>query len=490
MTLLAECDIKSSVDATVESSHQYSVEAVVELPIASAQPSSVVGAIGTMSRVGRRCAWFHLTAPGAQTGLCEADLVVIERCVRAGIDAGIPLVGIIDAAGWDTTVPPAQSMGALHGWGRVARAFADASGMVPTVIIVNGPMLAGPSLLLGIADIVIMTATALAYVNDPETCARVTGTSELGDDALGGVHTHFTRSGVAHLCAIDLDDALSLTGDVLDHLPDNNTQPPLEHHAGDPIDRASHHAQATVPLDQRCAYDMHAVITDLVDDGNVTELQAGFGTCVITALGRLGGRPVGIVANQPASLAGALDIDGSQKAARFVRWCDSFGLSLVTLVDTPGFRPGKDQEWRGMIRHGAQLVFAYAEATVPRVCVIVRKAYGGAFIVMDCKTMGNDACFAWPSAQVAVMGAAGAVEILHRRELAAARNTRESETIRTQLITQYEEQFLSPRLAAERGYIDAVIEPDATRSAIIGALNALQAKREQLPRRRHANMPL
>jgi acetyl-CoA carboxylase carboxyltransferase component len=258
----------------------------------------------------------------------------------------------------------------------------------------------------------------------------------------------------------------------------------------DPPDRACQRAATAVPGDGRTSYDVRTVIGDLADDGSLLELRARFGTSIVTGLARVGGMPVGVVANQPGQLAGALDIEASQKAARFVRWCDAFNLPLVTLVDTPGFRPGRDQEWRGMIRHGAKLAFAYAEATVPRVCVVLRKAYGGAYIVMDCKSMGNDCALAWPTAEVAVMGAKSAVEILHRRELLAVDDDHEREVHRRKLEAEYEAIHLSPTVAAERGYIDAVIEPADTRRAVAGALAALAAKREQLPRRRHENIPL
>ena len=226
---------------------------------------------------------------------------------------------------------------------------------------------------------------------------------------------------------------------------------------------------------------MREVVADVVDEGAFLELRAQFAPNLVTGLARLDGRAVGVVANQPRHLAGTLDINASQKGARFVQWCDAFGLPLVTLVDTPGFQPGRDLEWRGMIRHGAQLVHAYAAATVPRLCVVLRKAYGGAYIVMDSKGMGNDLCLAWPSAQVAVMGAQGAVQILHRRE--------DAET-RSRLQEEYEEQYLNPYMAAERGFVDEVIDPAESRRAVAGALRLLATKRERLPTRKHGNGPL
>jgi acetyl-CoA carboxylase carboxyltransferase component len=413
----------------------------------------------------------------------------MARAVAAGVEAGVPIVGIVDGLGAAAASDPA-GLAALCGWGAVAHSFAEASGLVPTVLVVDGPCLAGMALLLGLADVVILTRRATAYVNDPAAAATMTGTMALDAAALGGTGVHASQSGVASLVAGDLDEALALAGDVLAHLPPNNGEHPPHLPTPDPVERGCAAAAAAVPADGRRAYDVRNVIVDIADGGEMVELRAGFGTSLVTALARVGGVPVGVVANQPNRLAGALDIEASQKAARFVRWCDAFGVALLTLVDTPGFRPGKDQEWRGMIRHGAQLAFAYAEATVPRGCVLLRKAYGGAFIVMDCTTMGNDACFAWPGAEVAVMGAAGAVEILNRRDLAAAADPVERALVRKRLEAAYEETFLTPTLAAERGYIDAVIEPASTRAVVARALAALHAKREHLPARRHANTPL
>jgi acetyl-CoA carboxylase carboxyltransferase component len=336
-----------------------------------------------------------------------------------------------------------------------------------------------------------MTERAKAYINDPASSARFTGLSDLDAEVLGGAWTHHSRSGVADLIAPDLDAAFGLVADLLDHLPPNSHEPPpMDATCSDPPDRPSTGASSRVPRDPRASYDMRSVIEDLVDEGAFLELRPRFGTSVVCGLARIGGMPVGIVANQPSQLAGALDIEGSQKGARFVRWCDAFNVPLVTLVDTPGFRPGRDQEWRGMIRHGAKLAFAFAEATVPRVSVVLRKAYGGAYIVMDCKAMGNDCALAWPSAEIAVMGAKGAVEILHGRTLATLSDEQAREVRRLELEADYETMHLSPAVAADRGYIDEVIAPIDTRRAIAGALAALVAKRERLRPRRHENIPL
>jgi acetyl-CoA carboxylase carboxyltransferase component len=429
--------------------------------------------------VDRPVAWFR----GAPI---QADTEVIARTVAIGVDAGVPVVGVLGGMGVDATA----GLASLHGWGALARALAGASGLVPLVLVVDGPCLGGTALVLGLADVVVMTARATAFVNGPQASARITGSATLDADLLGGSWVHGARTGVADLVVDDLGEAFDVAADLLDHLPPNNDETPPPVAASDHANRPTRGAAAAVPSDGRASYDVRRVITDVVDDREFLELRARFGSSVVTGLGRVAGLPVGVLANQPSQLAGALDIEGSQKGARFIRFCDAFNLPIVTLVDTPGFRPGRDQEWRGMIRHGAKLAFAYAEATVPRVCVVLRKAYGGAFIVMDCKSMGNDCAFAWPSAEIAVMGSKGAVEILHRRALNGTTSDGERESRRRQLEADYEAVHLSPTAALDRGYVDEIIDPADTRSAVAGALVALAAKRERLRPRRHDNIPL
>jgi acetyl-CoA carboxylase carboxyltransferase component len=427
-------------------------------------------------------AWFE----GSPSTRHAADPQVVARVVRTGIDAGVPIVGVLGQVG----VAAQSGMETLHGWGEVAAALTAASGLVPTVLVVDGPCLGGPALLLGLADIVVMTGRAQAFVNAPASSARITGSDVLDADLIGGSWVHGGRTGLADVVTAELPAALDVVADLLDLLPANSHEPPRPHPPTDAVDRPSRAAAAAVPSDGRASYDVRAVIVDVVDDASFVELRARFGTSVVTGLARVGGMPVGVLANQPSQLAGALDIEGSQKGGAFVRFCDGFNLPLVTLVDTPGFRPGRDQEWRGMIRHGAKLAFAYAEATVPRVCVVLRKAYGGAFIVMDCKSMGNDCALAWPTAEIAVMGASGAVEILGRRELAKVPDGAERDARRTALEADYEAVHLSPAVALDRGYVDDVIDPADTRRAVAAALTALAAKRESLRPRRHDNIPL
>jgi acetyl-CoA carboxylase carboxyltransferase component len=451
------------------------------LPVGRGRPGTVEAGVG-------QAPWLPVDGPVAwfRGAPIQADTEVIARTVAIGVDAGVPVVGVLEGVGVDATA----GLASLQGWGALARALAGASGLVPVVLVVDGPCLGGTALVLGLADVVVMTARATAFVNGPQASARITGSSTLDADLLGGSWVHSARTGVADLVVDDVDEAFDLVADLLDHLPPNNHETPPTVVAGDPTGRPTRGAAAAVPGDGRASYDVRRVITDVVDDEEFLELRPRFGTSVVTGLARVAGIPVGVLANQPNQLAGALDIEGSQKGARFIRFCDAFNLPIVTLVDTPGFRPGRDQEWRGMIRHGAKLAFAYAEATVPRVCVVLRKAYGGAYIVMDCKSMGNDCALAWPSAEIAVMGAKGAVEILHRRELNGATSDSEREARRRRFEADYEAVHLSPAAALGRGYVDEIIDPAGTRGAVAGALVALAAKRERLRPRRHDNIPL
>jgi acetyl-CoA carboxylase carboxyltransferase component len=343
--------------------------------------------------------------------------------------------------------------------------------------------------LLGLADAVVMSADAFAYVSGPSTVAAMTG-RVLDHSDLGGAEVHGLKSGAATLVVDDEDAVVWALADLLSYLPSNNLEAPPMRPAHDPVDRLCTTAADLVPATPTAAYDVRRVVADVVDRDSLLELHPSFARNLVIGLARLDGRPVGVVANQPQQLAGTLDITASQKGARFVQWCDSFNLPLVTFVDTPGYQPGKDLEWRGIIRHGAQLVHAYAAATVPRLGVVLRKAYGGAYIVMDCKTLGNDYCCAWPGAEIAVMGAPGAVAILDGKRLAAVADEGERARARADLEDDYERRHCTPHAAVERGFVDEVIDPRDTRRVLCGALRALANKREHLPRRRHANGPL
>ena len=436
---------------------------------------------------GRLVSWFRLVGGKHHGALGPVEGGTIVTAVEMAHDLGIPLVGVLDSSGADVH----EGVASLHAWGLVARQLASASGMVPTVLVVVGASISGPALLLGVADLVVMTEDSFAYVTGPASVTAFTGIDITHEDLGGARSVHRTQTGVAALFVDDEDAAMDAVADVLSYLPANNLEEPPAEVCDDPVERATERAASLVPVSATVSYDVREVIADVVDEHTLLELRAGYAPALVTALARVDGRPVGVVANQPRHMAGTLDIDASQKGARFVQWCDAFNLPLLTFVDTPGFLPGKDLEWQGMIRHGAQLAHAYAAATVPRVCVILRKAYGGAFIVMDCKTMGNDYCVAWPQAEVAVMGAPGAVAILRRRELAAAGEDPATRArVQAELEDDYRARYCTPEVAAERGYVDDVIDPLDTRRVVATALAALRSKREELPDRRHANTPL
>ncbi len=351
---------------------------------------------------------------------------------------------------------------------------------MPTFAIVDGPAVSGPALLLGLVDFTVMTTSAYAFVNGPVMVRQITGI-EITKDELGSASSLEKHAGLPIAVVPDRAAATDLIEQLLGYLPDHADVEPPHWPTVDPIDRLCPEAGELIPESSTGSYDVRQVAEAIVDEDSFLELRARWAGNVVTAFATIGGQPVGIVANQPMNLAGTLDIPASQKAARFVAFCDAFNLPIITLVDTPGFYPGKDLEWRGMIRHGAQLVFAYGRATVPRVCVILRKSYGGAFIVMDSKTMGNDVCLAWPWAELAVMGAGQAAAILQRRATDDERAAFEAD---------YAERLLNPYVAAERGYVDAVIDPADTRREVAGALEMLADKRERLPRRKHGNTPL
>ncbi len=416
--------------------------------------------------------------PGAipSRTLSLTDGEKLAHAAETALDTQLPLVAVVDATG------PLVRDGiqASHGWGRAARALVRTSGVVPVILCVTGPAISSSALLLGLADQVVMTMDAHAFVNGPTMVRQYTGVNLDALD-LGGAESHWTRTGVASLLATDRAEALDLTAELLAHLPDHCDQAPRCRPCWDPLDRPVAEAGELLPPNPAGTYDVRDVLRAVLDDNELLELRGGWASNLVTALATLAGRPVGIVANQPLHLAGTLDIPASQKGARFVGFCDAFNLPIITFVDTPGFLPGKDLEWRGMIRHGAQLAFAYARATVPRICVTLRKSYGGAYIVMDSKEMGNDLALAWPGAEIAVMGARGAVEILHRGSPDAERNL---------LQEAYSERLLNPYVAAERGSIDQVIEPSETRRILTRAVTSLEEKRERMIGRPHDNSPL
>jgi acetyl-CoA carboxylase carboxyltransferase component len=461
------------------------VPAPAAAPVMAQRSAAVTAALGELE--GRTVSWFRLEGGKHRGAIGVAEGEALERAVRIGIEVGVPVVGVISTSGADV----GEGVAALHAWGRVARALTDASGVVPTLLAVVGPCVSGPALLLGLADQVVMTNDAFAYLSGPDTVEAFTGVPTTRR-ALGGPSVHADRSGVAALVTSDEDEARLALATLLDYLPGNNVADPPRAASTDPIDRDCTAAAGAVPARASAAYDVRVVVTDVLDHDSFLELRPTYAPNMLTGLARLDGRPIGVVANQPSHRAGTLDIEGSRKAARFVQWCDAFNVPIVTFVDTPGYEPGRDLEWRGMIRHGAELVHAYAAATVPRLGVVLRKAYGGAYIVMDSRDLGNDWCVAWPGAEIAVMGAAGAVQILHGRRLAAIADDDERAAEHAALVEEYDARFLNPFAAAERGYIDDVIGATDTRRALAVALHRLVTKREAVPLRpgRHSNTPL
>ena len=408
--------------------------------------------------------------------LRPADGENLAIAARTARDQRLPLICFVESSG----AAIEEGVAAVHGWGTAAREFVACSGVVPTIFCVTGPTVSGPALLLGLADLVVMVADSYAFVSGTHMVRQFTG-EELSNEGLGGASMHERTSGVAHFTVADRAEADDLIVELLSFLPDHTDQVPVGWPCADPVDRPTPEAGDLVPDTSTGSYDVRDVLACVVDDGHLLEPRAKWAPNLVTAFASIGGRPVGLIANQPQSVAGTLDIAASQKGARFVSFCDAFNLPLVTFVDTSGFYPGKDLEWRGMIRYGAQMAFAYARATVPRVCLTLRKSYGGAYIVMDSRYMGNDIMLAWPSAEIAVMGAKGAVEILHRQA---------DESERADLVAAYEERLLNPYIAAERGSVDRVIDPADTRSELAAALDVLAGKRERIPHRRHDNTPL
>ena len=424
---------------------------------------------------GRSAMWIEFDGGDEPARLNAATGQQLEAGISVALAQRIPVVISISTSGTDIE----EGMAALHGWGQVASRLTACSGVVPTVMIVDGPAVSGPALLLGVADFTIMTERASAFVNGPVMVEQFTGI-DIDVDELGGAATHARYTGVASMVVADREAAEAAAHDVLAYLPTNVDEEPPRWPLFDPADRLCPEAGEQIPESSTGSYDVRKVAAEIADEDSMFELRDRWAANVVTAFATVDGRPVGIVANQPMVLAGTLDIPASQKSARFVALCDAFNLPIITLVDTPGFYPGKDLEWRGMIRHGAQLVFAYARANVPRICVILRKSYGGAYIVMDSKTMGNDLCLAWPFSEIAVMGAGQAAAILARRATPDEKAEFEAD---------YAERLLNPYVAAERGFIDAVIDPAETRAEITAALDVLDDKRELLVDRKHGNSP-
>ncbi len=415
--------------------------------------------------------------------LSEAYATKICKVMDLAMKVGAPIVGLNDSGGARIQ----EGVVSLGGYADIFLRNTLASGVVPQLSVVMGPCAGGAVYSPAITDFTVMVeGTSYMFVTGPNVVRTVTH-EDVDAERLGGATTHTTLSGVAHIASPDEASALATARRILSYLPQNNVDDPPRIDSSDPIDRRDSELDRIVPDDPAQPYDMHDVIGRIVDDAAFLEIQPGWAQNIIVGFARLGGRSVGIVAQQPAVLAGALDIAASTKAARFVRTCDCFNVPLLTFVDVPGFLPGVDQEHGGIIRHGAKLLFAYCEATVPKLTVITRKAYGGAYDVMSSKHIRGDLNIAWPTAEIAVMGPAGAVNVIYRDEIDAADDPAAE---RARLVADYEERFANPYIAASRGYIDDVILPSETRPRLIAGLELLAGKRDTNPPKKHGNIPL
>jgi propionyl-CoA carboxylase beta chain len=443
----------------------------------------VVTGVGTVD--GRPVAVYShdFTVFGGSLGEVYGEKIV--KVMDHAMKTGCPVIGINDGGGARIQ----EGVAALGLFAEIFFRNTRASGVIPQISLIMGPAAGGAVYSPAITDFTLMVeGTSHMFITGPDVIKTVTG-EDVTMEELGGARAHAARSGVAHYQAADEADCIDFARLLLSYLPSNNLDEPpaiaavpeLTVTAGD------EQLDALIPDSPSQPYDIHRVIETILDPGTLCEVHAAFAPNIVVGFGRVAGAPVGVVANQPMHLAGCLDIDASEKAARFVRTCDAFSIPILTFVDVPGFLPGVAQEWAGIIRRGAKLLYAYAEATVPKITVITRKAYGGAYDVMGSKHLGGDVNLAWPTAQIAVMGAQGAVGILYRRELAAAADP---DALREHKTTQYEDTLATPYIAAERGYLDAVIRPAETRVAVTRALISLRTKRETLPPKKHGNIPL
>ncbi|WP_414689875.1 acyl-CoA carboxylase subunit beta [Nocardioides sp.] len=443
----------------------------------------VVTGYGTVD--GRQVCVFaqDFTVFGGSLGQVFGEKIV--KVMDLAMKTGCPIIGINDSGGARIQ----EGVVSLGLYGEIFRRNVHASGVIPQISLIMGPCAGGAVYSPAVTDFTVMVdQTSHMFITGPDVIKTVTG-EDVSMEDLGGARSHNTKSGNAHYMGHDESDAIEYVKALLSYLPQNNLDelPSYDEIADLEVNDTDRALDTLIPDSPNQPYDMHTVIESVLDDEEFLEVQALFAPNMVVGYGRVEGRPVGVVANQPMQFAGTLDIDASEKAARFVRTCDAFNIPVLTFVDVPGFLPGTDQEWNGIIRRGAKLIYAYAEATVPLVTIITRKAYGGAYDVMGSKHLGADINLAWPTAQIAVMGAQGAVNILYRSELASADDP---ETRRTELITEYEDHLANPYLAAERGYVDAVIHPHETRSEIVRALRLLRTKRETLPPKKHGNIPL
>lgn len=421
------------------------------------------------------------TAMGGSLGEYHAQKIC--KVMDMALKMGAPFIGLNDSGGARIQ----EGVDALSGYGNIFYRNSIASGVIPQISAIMGPCAGGAVYSPALTDFVFMVnGTSQMFITGPQVVKAVTG-EDVTQEELGGAVTHSTKSGIAHFMASDDKECLDQIKRLLSFLPSNNLEETEVIDTGDDINRLTSELEEMIPDNPNKAYDMKEVITSVVDNADFMEVMAGYARNIITCYARIGGRSVGIVANQPNYLAGSLDIDASDKAARFVRTCDAFNIPLVNFVDVPGYLPGTNQEYGGIERHGAKLLYAYSEATVPKITIITRKAYGGAYIAMCSRHLGADAVFAWPTAEIAVMGPDGAANIVFKKEIEESENPAEA---RQQKIEEYRQNFANPYKAAARGYIDEVIEPRFTRQYIVQSLEMLRNKRENLPAKKHGNMPV
>ncbi len=418
--------------------------------------------------------------------LSESNAAKIVKIMDTAMRVGAPVIGLNDSGGARIQ----EGVMSLAGYADIFLRNTLASGVVPQISAIMGPCAGGAVYSPAITDFILMVdKTSYMFITGPDVIKTVTH-EEVTKTQLGGAMTHNETSGVAHFMAGDDAECLSMIRELLSFMPSNNMEDPPRRECTDPIDRADSALDTLVPAESNLPYDIKDAIRAVVDDGYFFEVHEHYAKSIVIGFARLNGRSVGVVANQPAFLAGVLDINSSVKGARFVRFCDAFNIPLITFEDVPGFLPGTNQEYGGIIRHGAKLLFAFAEATVPKITVITRKAYGGAYCVMASKHIRADVNYAWPTAEVAVMGPEGAVDIVYKSELTKVKDAKEREELRKQRIDEFRNRYSNPYVAADRGYIDAVIQPHETRKRIIQALEMLQNKRDKNPPKKHGNIPL
>lgn len=475
---------RERIEALLDAGTFQEIQAFAITPNAEDAPISGDGVVTGYGEIDGRTIYIYaqdFTVYGGSVALQHANKIC--RLMDLAMGSGAPIVGLLDSGGARIQ----EGVNSLHGYGEIFKRNALASGVIPQISVMLGPCAGGASYSPALTDFIIMTdKTAVMFITGPEVVKSVTG-EVIDAEGLGGATAHFTRSGVANLVGQSEEDSLALTRKLLSYLPSNNVEEPPVVPSQDSPTRTDEHLNTLVPPDPAVPYDMHEAIHSVFDQGSFMEIQAGWAQNAIIGLARLDGHSVGIVAQQPMVMAGVIDINASDKISRFVRFCDAFNIPLVTFTDSPGFLPGVVQEHGGIIRHGAKIIYAYVEATVPKISIVTRKAYGGAYIVMSSKSLGADLHLAWPSAEIAVMGPEGAVNILNRRELAQAED---SAKLRQELVADYREKFANPYRAAENGIVDSVIEPAQTRPTLIAALRALKAPIRQLPPKKHGVMPV